>query len=80
MGAAVRRIFAGYGWYDGVVCRARLAGASVEYEVEWEVRGVAGRADKKMYVPGRAYPHLHIQPYLVSPGVTVVADRLDLTP
>ena len=36
MGAAVRRIFAGYGWYDGVVCRARLAGASVEYEVEWE--------------------------------------------
>ena len=34
VGAAVRREFAGYGWYDGVVCRARLAGASVEYEVE----------------------------------------------
>ena len=36
VGTAVRRKFPGYGWYDGVVCRARSAGASVEYEVEWE--------------------------------------------
>jgi hypothetical protein len=36
VGTAVRRKFPGYGWYDGVVRRARSAGASVEFEVEWE--------------------------------------------
>ena len=36
VGTAVRRKFPGYGWYDGVVHRARWAGASVEFEVEWE--------------------------------------------
>jgi hypothetical protein len=41
VGTAVRRKFPGYGWYDGVVCRARSAGASVEYEVEWEDGGRA---------------------------------------
>jgi hypothetical protein len=39
VGTAVRRKFPGYGWYDGVVCRARSAGASMEYEVEWEDGG-----------------------------------------
>jgi hypothetical protein len=34
VGTTVRKKFAGYGWYDGVVRRARSAGASVEYEVE----------------------------------------------
>jgi hypothetical protein len=41
VGTAVRRKFPGYGWYDGVVLRARSAGASVEYEVEWEDGGRA---------------------------------------
>jgi hypothetical protein len=36
VGTAVCRKFPGYGWYDGVVHQARSAGASVEYEVEWE--------------------------------------------
>jgi hypothetical protein len=36
VGTAVRRKFPGYGWYDGVVRRARSAGTSVEFEVEWE--------------------------------------------
>ena len=36
VGTAVRRKFPGYGWYSGFVRRARSAGASVEYEVEWE--------------------------------------------
>jgi hypothetical protein len=36
VGTAVRRKFPGYGWYDGLVRRTRSAGASVEYEVEWE--------------------------------------------
>jgi hypothetical protein len=36
VGTAVRRKFPGYGWYDGAVRRARSAGASVEFEVEWE--------------------------------------------
>ena len=36
VGTAVCRKFPGYGWYDGVVCHARSAGASMEYEVEWE--------------------------------------------
>jgi hypothetical protein len=36
VGTAVCRKFPGYGWYDGVVRRARSAGVSVEYEVEWE--------------------------------------------
>jgi hypothetical protein len=35
-GTAVCRKFPGYGWYDGVVRRARSAGASAEFEVEWE--------------------------------------------
>jgi hypothetical protein len=41
VGTAVCRKFLGYGWYDGVVCRARSAGASVEFEVEWEDGGRA---------------------------------------
>jgi hypothetical protein len=41
VGTAIRRKFPGYGWYDGVVRRARSAGASVEYEVEWEDGGHA---------------------------------------
>jgi hypothetical protein len=41
VGTAVLRKFPGYGWYDGVVCRARSAGASVEFEVEWEDGGRA---------------------------------------
>ena len=36
VGTAVRRKFPGYGWYDGAVRRARSAGASAEFEVEWE--------------------------------------------
>jgi hypothetical protein len=36
VGTAVRRKFPGYGWYDGVVRRARSAGASAEFEVEWQ--------------------------------------------
>ena len=36
VGTAVCRKFPGYGWYDGVVRRARSADTSVEYEVEWE--------------------------------------------
>jgi hypothetical protein len=36
VGTTVRRKFAGYGWYDGVVRHARSAGASLECEVEWE--------------------------------------------
>jgi hypothetical protein len=36
VGTAVRRKFPGYGWYDGAVRHARSAGASVEFEVEWE--------------------------------------------
>jgi hypothetical protein len=41
VGTTVRRKFPGYGWYDGVVRRARSAGASVEFEVEWEDGGRA---------------------------------------
>ena len=41
VGTAVRRKFPGYGWYDGAVRRARSAGASVEFEVEWEDGGRA---------------------------------------
>jgi hypothetical protein len=41
VGTAVCRKFPGYGWYDGVVRRARSAGASVEFEVEWEDGGRA---------------------------------------
>jgi hypothetical protein len=36
VGTAVCRKFPGYGWYDGALRRARSAGASVEFEVEWE--------------------------------------------
>jgi hypothetical protein len=36
VGTAVCRKFPGYGWYDGAVRRARSAGSSVEFEVEWE--------------------------------------------
>jgi hypothetical protein len=36
VGTAVRRKFPGYGWYDGAVRRARSAGTSAEFEVEWE--------------------------------------------
>jgi hypothetical protein len=39
VGTAVRRKFPGYGWYDGAVRRARSAGTSVEFEVEWEDGG-----------------------------------------
>jgi hypothetical protein len=36
VGTAVCRKFPGYGWYGGAVRRSRSAGASVEFEVEWE--------------------------------------------
>ena len=41
---AARRKFAGYGWHGGVVRSARSAGASAEYEVEWE--GGSTRVDQ----------------------------------
>ena len=51
VGTAVRRKFPGYGWYDGAVSRARSAGASVEFEVEWEdgSRAWIKQADAQKY-------------------------------
>jgi hypothetical protein len=51
VGTAVRRKFPGYGWYDGTVRRARSAGASVEFEVEWEdgSRAWIKQADAQKY-------------------------------
>ena len=51
VGTAVRRKFPGYGWYDGAVRRARSAGASVEFEVEWEdgSRAWIKQADAQKY-------------------------------
>jgi hypothetical protein len=51
VGTAARRKFPGYGWYDGLVRRTRSAGASAEYEVEWEdgSRAWIKQADAQKY-------------------------------